>query len=64
MCACVCVGEGGHGYLKDWLWWGGLLTSKNLFLVTLSHMIHLLLFVCMFDGSLIPVTSLIAYLYV
>lgn len=21
-------GEGGHGYLKDWLWWGGLLTSK------------------------------------
>ncbi|XP_078787053.1 magnesium transporter NIPA4 isoform X2 [Oryzias latipes] len=19
-------GEGGHGYLKDWLWWGGLLT--------------------------------------
>uniref|UniRef100_H3CQE9 NIPA like domain containing 4 n=1 Tax=Tetraodon nigroviridis TaxID=99883 RepID=H3CQE9_TETNG len=20
------VGEGGHGYLKDWLWWGGLLT--------------------------------------
>lgn len=33
-CVCVCVGEGGHGYLKDWLWWGGLLTSKNLFLVT------------------------------
>lgn len=24
----VCVGDGGHGYLKDWLWWGGLLTSK------------------------------------
>lgn len=22
------LGEGGHGYLKDWLWWGGLLTSK------------------------------------
>ncbi|XP_023818442.1 magnesium transporter NIPA2 [Oryzias latipes] len=20
------AGEGGHGYLKDWLWWGGLLT--------------------------------------
>lgn len=31
---CVCVGEGGHGYLKDWLWWGGLLTSKNSSLVT------------------------------
>ncbi len=24
----VCLAEGGHGYLKDWLWWGGLLTSK------------------------------------
>ncbi|XP_023256598.1 magnesium transporter NIPA4-like [Seriola lalandi dorsalis] len=24
------AGDGGHGYLKDWLWWGGLLTSKNL----------------------------------
>lgn len=35
-CVCVCVhtGDGGHGYLKDWLWWGGLLTSKNLILVT------------------------------
>lgn len=21
-------GDGGHGYLKDWLWWAGLLTSK------------------------------------
>lgn len=20
------AGDGGHGYLKDWLWWGGLLT--------------------------------------
>ncbi|XP_012691210.1 magnesium transporter NIPA4 [Clupea harengus] len=20
------AGEGGHGYLKDWIWWGGLLT--------------------------------------
>ncbi|KAG5844218.1 magnesium transporter NIPA4 [Anguilla anguilla] len=20
------AGEGGHGYLKDWMWWGGLLT--------------------------------------
>ncbi|XP_041949974.1 magnesium transporter NIPA4 [Alosa sapidissima] len=20
------AGEGGHGYLKDWVWWGGLLT--------------------------------------
>uniref|UniRef100_A0A8K9WWP0 Uncharacterized protein n=1 Tax=Oncorhynchus mykiss TaxID=8022 RepID=A0A8K9WWP0_ONCMY len=25
---CVCAGEGGHEYLKDWLWWGGLLTSE------------------------------------
>lgn len=25
----MCVGDGGHGYLRDWLWWGGLLTSKN-----------------------------------
>ncbi|XP_049893209.1 magnesium transporter NIPA4-like [Epinephelus moara] len=24
------AGDGGHGYLKDWLWWGGLLTSKSL----------------------------------
>lgn len=24
----TCLAEGGHGYLKDWLWWGGLLTSK------------------------------------
>lgn len=23
------LGEGGHGYLKDRLWWGGLLTSKT-----------------------------------
>uniref|UniRef100_A0A8D0KRK8 NIPA4 protein n=1 Tax=Strix occidentalis caurina TaxID=311401 RepID=A0A8D0KRK8_STROC len=22
------AGDGGHGYLKDWLWWAGLLTSK------------------------------------
>uniref|UniRef100_A0A8C2KMM3 Uncharacterized protein n=1 Tax=Cyprinus carpio TaxID=7962 RepID=A0A8C2KMM3_CYPCA len=22
------AGKGGHGYLKDWLWWGGLLTSN------------------------------------
>ncbi|XP_034033525.1 magnesium transporter NIPA4 isoform X2 [Thalassophryne amazonica] len=22
----VRAGDGGHGYLKDWLWWGGLLT--------------------------------------
>lgn len=30
MCVSIsaCVGDGGHGYLKDWLWWGGLLTSK------------------------------------
>ncbi|NWV61211.1 NIPA4 protein, partial [Malurus elegans] len=20
------AGDGGHGYLKDWLWWAGLLT--------------------------------------
>lgn len=24
----LCIGDGGHGYLKDWLWWGGLLMSK------------------------------------
>uniref|UniRef100_A0A3Q1G8W2 NIPA2 n=1 Tax=Acanthochromis polyacanthus TaxID=80966 RepID=A0A3Q1G8W2_9TELE len=23
------AGDGGHGYLKDWMWWGGLLTSKS-----------------------------------
>ncbi|XP_028839784.1 magnesium transporter NIPA4 [Denticeps clupeoides] len=23
------AGEGGHGYLKDWLWWGGLLTMGS-----------------------------------
>lgn len=36
MCVCVsvCAGDGGHGYLKDWLWWGGLLTSKNFHLFT------------------------------
>uniref|UniRef100_A0A7M4F410 NIPA like domain containing 4 n=1 Tax=Crocodylus porosus TaxID=8502 RepID=A0A7M4F410_CROPO len=22
------AGDGGHGYLKDWLWWAGLLTSE------------------------------------
>lgn len=30
-CISVCFdspGDGGHGYLKDWLWWAGLLTSK------------------------------------
>lgn len=30
-CIPVCFaspGDGGHGYLKDWLWWAGLLTSK------------------------------------
>uniref|UniRef100_A0A2D4Q6E5 Uncharacterized protein n=1 Tax=Micrurus surinamensis TaxID=129470 RepID=A0A2D4Q6E5_MICSU len=21
------AGDGGHGYLRDWLWWAGLLTS-------------------------------------
>uniref|UniRef100_A0A673WDB4 Uncharacterized protein n=1 Tax=Salmo trutta TaxID=8032 RepID=A0A673WDB4_SALTR len=25
---CVCAIEGGHGNVKDWLWWGGLLTSE------------------------------------
>jgi uncharacterized membrane protein len=23
------AGDGGHGYLKEWLWWSGLLTSNN-----------------------------------
>lgn len=23
------AGQGGYGYLKEWLWWSGLLTSKN-----------------------------------
>uniref|UniRef100_A0A8B9PNT8 NIPA4 protein n=1 Tax=Apteryx owenii TaxID=8824 RepID=A0A8B9PNT8_APTOW len=22
------AGDGGHGYLKDWLWWAGLLTTQ------------------------------------
>lgn len=24
------AGQGGFGYLKDWMWWTGLLTSKNI----------------------------------
>lgn len=24
----ISPGDGGHGYLRDWLWWAGLLTSK------------------------------------
>lgn len=25
---CLRAGAGGFGYLKDWMWWLGLLTSK------------------------------------
>ena len=28
----VRAGSGGYGYLKDWLWWSGLISSKFLFL--------------------------------
>lgn len=28
LCPFISPGDGGHGYLRDWLWWAGLLTSK------------------------------------
>lgn len=41
-------GQGGHAYLKEWLWWAGLLSSKYqkynlLYIVSLTD--------CATDGS-------------
>ena len=27
------LGQGGHAYLKEWLWWAGMLTSKGKILI-------------------------------
>lgn len=32
--ALIFLGQGGHSYLKEWLWWAGLLSSKSLLLKT------------------------------
>lgn len=29
---CTRAGAGGFGYLKEWIWWAGLLTSNQIFL--------------------------------
>lgn len=38
--AVFCAGEGGHGYLKDWLWWSGLLTSEFSLVKSILNVCH------------------------